>query len=547
MRRRMAAGRESSGDEAVVSPLPEDQRTEADNVLLAATVHELREHAERLDRTTAELRAQNELLAQAQKAVEAERSRYRELFELAPDSWLLTDANGRIVEANERASELLGVQARLLAGEPLAAYVEESSQPTLRHELNALSEGGGRRRSELRIVPHDGAVLDVEAKVVPVTEREDQGALLWLLRDVTERVGAARRLGEQLSERTSELETTRKRLERERVHLRDLFHRLQEGVITVDARLHVVFSNRAAKHFFEPVQLVDGEPLPGAWSGIDLHALTRTLFTRRPTLREIEVSSSAGHVLSIRGIPALGAETAGLVINDVSTRARRERAEREFVANAAHELRTPLTAISGAVEVLQAGAKDDPGERDRFLAHIERESARLGRLTSALLVLARAQMGVESPRLELVEIRPLLEQAAADMRAPRGVRVDVRCARGLAAFANRALVEQALGNLAGNAAKNTRHGTIVLRAKMGDSGWVTLEVADTGRGMRPEERAQASERFYRAGGEPGFGLGLAIASEAARALGGRLELDSEAGRGTTARMLLPSAQVVSRA
>ena len=99
--------------------------------------------------------------------------------------------------------------------------------------------------------------------------------------------------------------------------------------------------------------------------------------------------------------PARGAD-AILVLTDISERERRERAEREFVANAAHELGTPLTAIATSLEVLRAGAKDDPAERDRFLELIERQTSRLGRLRRALLTLARAQTRQETIRLEPV-------------------------------------------------------------------------------------------------------------------------------------------------
>ena len=95
--------------------------------------------------------------------------------------------------------------------------------------------------------------------------------------------------------------------------------------------------------------------------------------------------------------PARGAD-AILVLTDISERERRERAEREFVANAAHELGTPLTAIATSLEVLRAGAKDDPAERDRFLELIERQTSRLGRLRRALLTLARAQTRQETIR-----------------------------------------------------------------------------------------------------------------------------------------------------
>jgi PAS domain S-box-containing protein len=522
----------------------QDGKAIREQVLLTATVDELRERAERLHRVTDELALQNEQLLKTQRALDGERARYRELFELAPDAFVLTDTRGTIVEANDRAGALLGSSGALV-GTSIARFVEARSRPEFEQLLAELAGSGSRRTAELRMTPPTGRTLDVEATIAAVSEWGDGGVRLWLLRDVTERVGAARSLDERLSERTDELARTRAKAERERVHLRDLIQRLQEGVVAVGANGDVVYANGPAGDLFLPAQLVEGEPLPEPWPNLDLGSLVRSLFTARPHVRDLHVTTENGRVLSLRGIPALGSETAGLVITDVSTRERRERAEREFVANAAHELRTPLTAIMGAIEVLQAGAKDDPAERERFLAHIEHECARLGRLSTALLLLARAQMGVEAPRLEVVPIRPLLDLVARETRPASGVTLDVSCHPDLAVFANRTLVEQALTNLASNAAKHTRDGAISLRGVAVDKRWVSLEVADTGPGLAPDAQLRATERFYRAGGAEGFGLGLAIATESARAVGGHLELDSEPGRGTTARLVLPSARVVT--
>jgi PAS domain S-box-containing protein len=542
----MTAERDLRAVEGADSPEPAhgDEPGPGD-VLLAAAVDELRERAERLHKVTEDLAGQNERLLAAQEALEDERARYRELFDLAPDAFVLTDADGRIVEANGQASDFLGVRADLLVREALAGFVEPAARDALQAALLGLTKPGQRRTADLRMTPRDGATLDVEATVAAVPQRSDGAALLWLLRDVSARVGAARSLGQRLSQRTEELDRTRERAERERVHLRDLFQRLQEGIVAVDVHGAVVYANEPAKHLFSPVGLVEGEPLPEPWPGVQLGPLVRSLFTTRPMVRDLHVTTDEGRVLALRGIAALGSETAGLVVTDVSTRERRELAEREFVANAAHELRTPLAAMSGAIEVLQSGAKDDPAVRDRFLDHIERECARLERLSTALLLLARAQMGVESPRLEVVPLRPVLDLVARETHPASGVRLEVSCVPDLAAFANRSLVEQALGNLASNAAKHTHHGSIALRGVAADDRWVSIEVADTGPGIAPDRQLRAAERFYRAGGAEGFGLGLAIATEAARAVGGRLELDSEPGRGTTARIVLPSAEMVT--
>jgi signal transduction histidine kinase len=243
----------------------------------------------------------------------------------------------------------------------------------------------------------------------------------------------------------------------------------------------------------------------------------------------------------VSGIPPRGrSRNAILVITDVSVRERRERAEREFVTNAAHELRSPLATITGAIQVLQAGAKEDAEERDRFLDHIEREAARLGRLTHSLLVLARAQTREEAPNLAPVELGPLLEAVVEDVKPPPDVAVTVSCPPGLEVLAERDLVEQAVSNLTANALQNTDRGRIEIAARELAGGSVALEVTDTGNGIAPDRQDRIFDRFYRPDGRDPrrFGLGLAIVRQAVAALGGRIELESTVGSGTTVRITL---------
>src|SRR5207253_9746703 len=140
---------------------------------------------------------------------------------------------------------------------------------------------------------------------------------------------------------------------------------------------------------------------------------------------------------------------------DVSEREQRQRVEREFIDNAAHELRTPLAAITSAIERLQAGAREVPEKRDRFLDHIQRESTRLNRLASSLLVLARAQTREEDPRLEEITLRELLEELVGGLELKQGVELVLDCPPDLVARSNRDLLEHALLNLATNAARPT--------------------------------------------------------------------------------------------
>jgi signal transduction histidine kinase len=334
-----------------------------------------------------------------------------------------------------------------------------------------------------------------------------------------------------------------RRLEAERDRLEQLLESLHEGVLTIDQDLVVHYTNAEARRLLGG-RLTEGDPLPEPWPGFGLRGFAQTLFEQRSAPTHVHVAPDENHAYGVVGIPSQpDTDWALLVIDDLTEQARRELAEREFVSNAAHELRTPLTTIIGAVEVLQAGAKDDPVERDRFLAHIERESGRLARLARALLTLARAHAGTEAPRVEAVSVAALLREVAADLRPHDGVSVDVEAPDDLAVESNPDLLEQALRNLGENAAKHTARGSVVLRAyPRGNS--VTIEVEDSGPGMSPEVQRHVFDRFYRGERDAdGFGLGLAIVRESVRTLGGRIELDSSPGAGTVFRIVLARSRV----
>jgi two-component system phosphate regulon sensor histidine kinase PhoR len=335
-----------------------------------------------------------------------------------------------------------------------------------------------------------------------------------------------------------------RRIEGERDRLRLLLERLHEGVVTVDESLAVQFANSEARRLLGG-RLDEGDTLPEPWEGFSLRDFARSLFELDGSLAQTRVHPDEERAFAVVGIPAQPeGESALIVIDDLTEQERRELAEREFVSNAAHELRTPLTTIIGAVEVLQAGAKDDPAERDRFLMHIQREAERLARLARALLTLARAHAGQEQPRPEIVALAPLLQEVADDLRPRDGVAVEVDCPPELLATVNRDLLEQALRNLGENSARYTSHGHVVLRAyDRGDN--VHVEVEDTGSGMTAEAQRHVFDRFFRGKDRDaeGFGLGLAIVRQAVRSLDGHVDLDSAPGKGTRVRIVLEHARV----
>jgi signal transduction histidine kinase len=323
-----------------------------------------------------------------------------------------------------------------------------------------------------------------------------------------------------------------------------VLEQLPQAVVLVDRDLVIEFANPAAGMILGSASRA-GEPLPDPWPDFSLRKLAASLFGSDPQMAGTLVRTD-DRTFWIEGVPPAETENAILIVEDVTERERARRSEREFVENAAHELRTPLAAIVSVVEVLDAGAKDIPESRDRFLKHIRVHSERLSRLATSLLVLARLQTGTEQPRLTAVPVLSLLEEVAVRLALFDGVEVQVRSAPDIGAVADPDLLHRVVANVAENAAKHTRAGEIVLEARK--SGTTTeIEIRDTGTGMSEDERDRAFERFYRSSDHTmdGFGLGLPIAREAVRALSGTIALESEPGVGTRVRVALPSAEILS--
>lgn len=334
-------------------------------------------------------------------------------------------------------------------------------------------------------------------------------------------------------------------LQNERDRFEQLLEQLQEGVIAVDSDLKVEFASTRARALLGAA-LEPGQRLPASWADREVETALTALFEPNAEPVTLRMRPKAGGTYVVALLPpAGGAETGVIVLTDESEKDRRERAEREFVTNAAHELRTPLAAIASAVEVLQAGAKDDDSDRDRFLGVVERQTQRLTRLAHALLTLARAQTGSEPVNVEPVSVDELVRDVAEGSPNTR-VRVDSP-ERSLEALAHPELLRQALENLVANAQKHAPNAAIVLRVVQRGEG-VRIEVSDAGPGMTAAQARRAAERFYRAdgGNSDGFGLGLPIVRESVAAMGGELSIESSPGEGTTVSIVLSLATAASR-
>lgn len=217
--------------------------------------------------------------------------------------------------------------------------------------------------------------------------------------------------------------------------------------------------------------------------------------------------------------------------------------QQRFIADVSHELRTPLTVIKGNVDLMRRMKEFDADSLDS----IDQEAGRLTRLVTDLLLLAKAEAGSLPLTKTPVELDTLLLEVVSEMRVLAGSRVRVNLTEidQLQVNGDRDRLKQVLLNLVANAVQYTPAGGNVFLS-LGRAGeHAKLIVRDTGPGIPAEDLPYIFERFYRAeksrtrSGAAGFGLGLSIAHWIVEQHGGKIEVSSQEGKGTTFAVWLP--------
>ncbi|MGZ8783853.1 MAG: ATP-binding protein [Gaiellaceae bacterium] len=222
--------------------------------------------------------------------------------------------------------------------------------------------------------------------------------------------------------------------------------------------------------------------------------------------------------------------------------AEAEELERNFLMSVSHELRTPLTAIRGHVAALREGLVTDPELVEESLETVADEADRLGRLVGDVLDLAKLDAHRFTVLTEEVDMSRLLERAYStfsEEARQRGIEYTTDSDTGAVIVSDGDRVLQIISNLLSNAFRWTPDGGRIDLALESKNGSITVDVADTGPGIEPDARERIFRPFWSTDGR-GTGLGLPIARELAIALGGRIELRSEVGRGSRFRLVLPS-------
>jgi len=344
-----------------------------------------------------------------------------------------------------------------------------------------------------------------------------------------------------------------------------LFDSLPDPMLLLDSDRRVVRHNRAARRAF-------GRD----FSGRDLAALLRApavleaadaVLAGEPG-REAEfllpVPVERSFIARVERLDAMAADGSLVILalHDITAVRRIEQMRADFVANASHELRTPLSTLLGFIETLRGPARDDGEARERFLAIMQEQAARMARLVNDLLSLSRIELNEHSPPSDPIDLGRIVESAVAAMQplaeAKRMSLTAVIDSRATAAIGQADELAQLLQNLLDNAVKYGRDGTpveVTLRLadrlppaashlKAGHA--VAVAVSDQGEGIAREHLPRLTERFYRVDTARsrklgGTGLGLAIVKHIINRHRGTLVVDSVPGKGSTFTVYLPLA------
>ncbi len=363
-------------------------------------------------------------------------------------------------------------------------------------------------------------------------------------------------LSATLNETAAQLEQTIRILTAERNQSAAILRSMAEGVAVIAPNQRLVFCNEA---FCRALALGNSawsmRPIAEVIRQSDLlEAIQKALAGNETVQSELVV----GTVVRMRSFAVTAAPVradgtiagAVMVLHDISELRRLERARRDFVANISHEFKTPLTAIQGFAETLLGGAIDEPQNSIRFLDIIRGNAVRLSRLTDDLLRLSQIEAGkvhMEFRPVRLAEIiGPCVETARVNADAKHLI-LEADCSSELPPVRGDVhSLQEMLQNLLDNAVRYTPEGgRISVRAVVAE-GEAVLSVNDTGIGIPKEHQERIFERFYRVDAARsrelgGTGLGLAITKHLAEAHGGRVEVESEVGRGSTFSLFLPCA------
>jgi signal transduction histidine kinase len=365
-----------------------------------------------------------------------------------------------------------------------------------------------------------------------------------------------RELDQRVQDRTRQLADSLDREHTAAVRNKTILEAIADGVLVFDAKNQVMIANPAANLLAG--RDLDTFNLTEFLGTIDSKAaqLLETWIEGQKPLGMSNVKFEWNHrTISANVAPVILAKSGAadvdagnvMVLRDFTREAELEKAKTIFLGMISHELRTPMSAIKGYVSVLLGSEETLSDTGKEYLQTIDVSIKQLLSLANELIDLSRLESGEIELYREQVPLPPIIKQATKMVRqefASRNLTLNIEVEENLPQlYMDKNRVLQILLNLLSNAYKYTPQGGATLRTRQ-DEDWVTIEVSDTGVGIKPSDQANMFSRFFRANDRHvqragGTGLGLNITKGLTELHGGTLTFTSQYGAGTTFQVTLP--------
>ncbi|MBW4559325.1 MAG: PAS domain S-box protein [Trichormus sp. ATA11-4-KO1] len=525
--------------------------------ILQEAITEISISLEELHVSAEELQQQNQELIATRYLVETERQRYQDIFNFAPDGYLVTDVVGIIQEANYAAAQLLNVRQSYLIGKPLSVFVHPQARQKFRQMMRQLGQQKQTRTEELRMFHNDGEI-DFPAEVtVGVIEGQNQGKIdgwRWLLRDISDRHQAQQKIHEQAA----------------------LLDITTDAILVRDLQNQILYWNQGAENLYgwraEEALGKNAWELLSPESSPQLAVALKTVMEDGAWLGELHKVTKAGKAIIINSRWTLMYDAAGLpksiltVDTDITEKKQLEiqlwRAQRleslgSLASAIAHDLNNILTPMMTVAQLLPLKHPHLSESSQQMLKLLDNNAKRGADLVQQILSFARNAQD----KCTMVSVSHLIEDVAQNIKGtfPQSIEIDIDIPSDPGMIlGDYTQLHQVLMNLVVNASDAMPQGgklkicankvflnenltRIHMGAKAGS--YVVITVTDTGVGINPEIIDKIFEPFFTTKEQgKGTGLGLATVMGIINSYGGFVEVSSQVGIGSQFQVYLPSCE-----
>lgn len=491
-------------------------------------------------------------------ALQESEERWRSYIELANDLIFTLGPDGKFNSVNQAVIRLMGYSADELLGQSPLKFVAPDQAVAVMETLEAIfTTGDGPTQLDVVILTRDGQRRTLEIRGRLLKADDDVLGTFHIARDVTER----RQADEELRQYRLHLEdlvaqrTKEFRKEKERAEA--ILHSTADAMVIMDREGKIELTNPAFEQLtgYPPEELVGRQgrmfaevlQIPHQFISSMAASLPRDqhwrgdLPIRHASGRMLDLDAYVSHIAPVAG------QGRGFVValRDVTPFREVERAKDALLATAAHELRTPLTSLMGFSQILLTREFELP-RRQHYLRLIYEQSVQLKAIIDDLLDVAKYEAGLgRDTDFEELDIIPLMRKTTMDIEAAYPARrFEFTSPDGVVQVRGYPLrLAQVLRNLLSNAIKYSEMDTPIRVVCDTHGDLVRISVEDQGIGISEEQQSRIFEKFYRAdmsnNAAGGTGLGLTIAKLIVEMHGGRIDVDSQIGRGSVFTFTVP--------